>query len=67
MTKLDADDDENYKTKPLFTKLHAGAVTSDIKQFPLKVKGVAVQALADDTTMDDATIQAVMEALPSGF
>ena len=67
MTKLDADDDENYKTKPLFTKLHAGNVTAGITDVPLKVKGVAVQALADDTTMDDATIQAVMEALPSGF
>ena len=67
MTKLDASDNSNYKTSSLFTKLHAGSVTTGITDVPLKVKGVAVQALADDTVMDNDTLQAVMEALPAGF
>lgn len=67
MTKLDASDNSNYKTSSLFTKLHAGSVTAGITDVPLKVKGVAVQALADDTVMDNDTLQAVMEALPAGF
>lgn len=67
MTKLDASDKNNYKTTSLFTKLHAGNVTAGITDVPLKVKGVAVQALADDTEMDNDTLQAVMEALPDAF
>lgn len=67
-TKLDADSVTNYKTEPLFTKLHADSDVESLNtEFDLTVTGVAVQALANDTEMDDATIQAVMEALPAGF
>ena len=69
MHKLDADGLANaYKTTPLFTKLYASSAVESLNtELPLQVKGVAVQALADDTEMDNDTLQAVMEALPDAF